>query len=331
MWFLGVVATWRVALLAWFLRSIALLPALSIVVATLLPLTLIVVTLTILNLEHLARDDEPAIVFIHGVLVSVNFWRDCVPPGFKEGRAWYALSLPAHHPSTVPQDFSPSDVNDTWFFDVMNGALQALLGDRKAIVVGHSTGGFSALNLAINQAPNVVGIVSVAGFHRGVWGGVEGMLLKLAGLGAWAKPLFVSNIRVSQWSHFVRRNFAAMLAHDREAYRSNPLSERMLENIEPNTLGQDPAALFVLFNGITRLEISDRLHRISMPCYIFSGPHDPVVPTEQSQLLASEIPGAKSVVFENVGHMPFIEAPYAYFSALEAAINDISGRICQGS
>ena len=51
-WFLGVVATWRVALLAWFLRSIARLPAVSIVVATLLPLTLIVVTLTILNLEH---------------------------------------------------------------------------------------------------------------------------------------------------------------------------------------------------------------------------------------------------------------------------------------
>lgn len=280
--------------------------------------------------EHLASDDEPAIVFIHGVLASVNFWRDCVPPSFKEGRAWYALSLPAHHPSTVPQDFSPNDVNDTWFFDVMNGALQALQGDRKTIVVGHSTGGFSALNLAIHQAHNVVGIVSVAGFHRGVWGGVEGMLLKLAGLGTWAKPLFVSNIRVSQWSHFVRRNFAAMLAHDRKAYRSNPLSERMLENIKPDTLAQDPAALFVLFNGITRLEIADRLHRISMPCYIFSGSHDPVVPAEQSQLLASEIPGAKSVVFENVGHMPFIEDPDACARALEAAIEDISARIRRG-
>lgn len=281
--------------------------------------------------EQLARDDELAIVFIHGVLASVNFWRDCVPPGFKEGRAWYALSLPAHHPSTVPQDFGPSDVNDTWFFDVMNGALQALLGDRKAIVVGHSTGGFSALNLAINQAPNVAGIVSVAGFHRGVWGGVEGMLLKIAGLGAWAKPLFVSNIRISQWSHFVRRHFAAMLAHDRKAYRASPLSQRVLADFEPDVIAHDPAALFVLFNGITRLKIAGRLHRISMPCYIFSGSHDPVVPTEQSQLLASEIPGAKSVVFENVGHMPFIEAPDAYCNALEAAINDISGRIRQGS
>jgi hypothetical protein len=51
-WFLAVVATWRVALLVWFVRSIARLSGAAIVVATLLPLTLIVVTLTMLNLEH---------------------------------------------------------------------------------------------------------------------------------------------------------------------------------------------------------------------------------------------------------------------------------------
>lgn len=51
-WFLGVVATWRVALLLWFLRRFAGLPGLSVVVAALLPLALIVVTLSALNLEH---------------------------------------------------------------------------------------------------------------------------------------------------------------------------------------------------------------------------------------------------------------------------------------
>jgi hypothetical protein len=51
-WFLVVVATWRVALLAWFLRSTARLSLVAIGVATLLPITLILVTLTVLNLEH---------------------------------------------------------------------------------------------------------------------------------------------------------------------------------------------------------------------------------------------------------------------------------------
>lgn len=51
-WFLAVVATWRVALLIWFLRRVSGLTGLSIVVGTLLPLTLIVSALTALNLEH---------------------------------------------------------------------------------------------------------------------------------------------------------------------------------------------------------------------------------------------------------------------------------------
>jgi hypothetical protein len=50
-WFLAIVAIWRVALLLFFLGRLAKLGWFSILVATLLPLTIIVVGLTILNLE----------------------------------------------------------------------------------------------------------------------------------------------------------------------------------------------------------------------------------------------------------------------------------------
>lgn len=276
--------------------------------------------------EHLENDDQPSIVFIHGVLASVNFWRDCVPESFKEDRAWYSLSLPAHHPSTVPEGFAPEQVNEQWFYELMNGALNELLGDKKAIIVGHSTGGFSALNLAIHQAPNVVGIISVAGFHNGNWGGVEGMLVKLAGLGRWAKSLFVANIVLAQKSDFIQRTFASLLAYNRKAYQASPVSKRMLKNIQPNTQQQDPKALFPLFNGIGPLEIADQLHQISMPCYIFAGTHDPVVPATQSLVLASRISTAKTIVFRNIGHMPFMEDTNAYYSALEKALNDINAQ-----
>lgn len=51
-WFLAIVATWRVALLWVFLKRVAQLRGVTIVIACLLPLTLIVSTLAILNLEH---------------------------------------------------------------------------------------------------------------------------------------------------------------------------------------------------------------------------------------------------------------------------------------
>ncbi|MDX1696113.1 MAG: hypothetical protein R3208_20270 [Ketobacteraceae bacterium] len=51
-WFLAVVATWRVALLVRYLKTVAGLSEGSIIVATLLPLTLIISILAFLNLEH---------------------------------------------------------------------------------------------------------------------------------------------------------------------------------------------------------------------------------------------------------------------------------------
>ena len=51
-WFLVVVAIWRVGLLLKYLKNVAGLSGLCVLVATLLPLTLIVTALTALNLEH---------------------------------------------------------------------------------------------------------------------------------------------------------------------------------------------------------------------------------------------------------------------------------------
>jgi hypothetical protein len=51
-WFLAIVAGWRVALLAVFLRRVGQLLWLEVSIATLLPLAIIVVALAALNLEH---------------------------------------------------------------------------------------------------------------------------------------------------------------------------------------------------------------------------------------------------------------------------------------
>ncbi|MGH8049985.1 MAG: hypothetical protein ACREPB_04925 [Arenimonas sp.] len=51
-WFLAIVASWRVALLVVFLKRVAQLPGTTVLVATLLPIALIIVALSALNLEH---------------------------------------------------------------------------------------------------------------------------------------------------------------------------------------------------------------------------------------------------------------------------------------
>lgn len=277
--------------------------------------------------EHLiGKSEDPIVVFIHGVLASINFWHDCVPESFQD-KPWFSLSLPGHSPAQVPSSFAPEEVDEEWFFKLMNGALSKLLGEKKAIIVGHSTGGFCALNLALGKAPNLVGIISVGGFYRGVWGGVEGLLLKIAGLGKWTKPIFVSNLRLSQKSRFIQKTFASLLANDRKSYLSNPRSQQMLENILPDVVQQNYKHLFPVFHGISKINFLNRLKEIDIPCYIFAGSKDPIISTEQPLVLASEIPHAKLVAFEGVGHMPFIEDAENYFTQLEKALYDINKQI----
>jgi hypothetical protein len=79
-WFLAIVAAWRVALLFFYLGRHARLSAFSITVAALLPVTLIVVTLTMLNLERAVfdvmgglRDGGTANDSAYGVLVALTF------------------------------------------------------------------------------------------------------------------------------------------------------------------------------------------------------------------------------------------------------------------
>lgn len=55
-WFLGLIATWRVALLVVFLRRTGGLSRAATAVATLLPITIIVFVLALLNLEHVVFD-----------------------------------------------------------------------------------------------------------------------------------------------------------------------------------------------------------------------------------------------------------------------------------
>jgi hypothetical protein len=55
-WFLAIVAAWRVGLYTVFLRRVGALSAFAVVVATLLPLVIIVVGLAVLNLEHVVFD-----------------------------------------------------------------------------------------------------------------------------------------------------------------------------------------------------------------------------------------------------------------------------------
>jgi hypothetical protein len=96
-WFLAIVATWRVALLLKYLNSVAGLSGLRVIVATLLPLTLIVTVLTVLNLEHvvfklmagLEEHEKSANDTAYTILVLITYFSVMASPILLAMYGWF--------------------------------------------------------------------------------------------------------------------------------------------------------------------------------------------------------------------------------------------------
>ena len=54
-------------------------------------------------------------------------------------------------------------------------------------------------------------------------------------------------------------------------------------------------------------DVADRLGEIDAPTLVLHGDVDPLVRIENGRLLAERIPGARLIVYENVGHIPEVE------------------------
>lgn len=264
------------------------------------------------------------LIFIHGVLASVNFWKSVIPNEILDSHPWYSVSLPGHYPSTLPQGFSPTDIDEDWMADVYEVAIEKLIGDKDYILVGHSTGGFAALNLGARQPEKLKGIVSIAGFYNGDWGGIEGMLVKIASWGRWAKPLFVANLALGRSLRGLQETLSSLLAHDRVAYKNSPRTQKMLGDIQKNIQAQTLSHLFPLFNRISTFDIRHKLSNIQLPVWLFVGTHDPVIHAQQSLVLADAIPNAETIIFEDTGHMPFMEKTAEFNRQFLLAISHIN-------
>jgi len=97
-----------------------------------------------------------------------------MPATFRDSAPWISVSLPVHAPSTGPEGFARKDVTPDLFNTLNGAALDKLLPGREVVIVGHSTGGFAGLCLALAQPEQVLGVVSVGGFADGQWVGLEG-------------------------------------------------------------------------------------------------------------------------------------------------------------
>lgn len=266
--------------------------------------------------------DGPPVIFIHGITANVDFWLPSMPAEIRDGRHWISLSLPGHHPAKIERsaiqswDAVTSEIWAGWY----EQAMQQLIGNQAADVVGWSTGGFTALAMAAHFPQRVRRLMSISGFAVGKWLGTIGRFqqLSLSFLTRWLVRLGFGSVGRHRWifDHVIGTGVA-----DTRSFRDALAYEDTMRDWFAAFGQHDPMIMAELFRKISRVDLSDCIGRISCPTLIAGGDADPYIPKSSTMWIADHVRGAELVLWPGAGHMFFAERTQEYQELLVRWLN----------
>jgi pimeloyl-ACP methyl ester carboxylesterase len=258
------------------------------------------------------------VVFIHGITSSVFFWDAGQLPYVKDNLKWISLSLPGHYPAVFPDGMTPEALTPELIAHLTSGSIKKLVGDQPVIIGGHSTGGFSAINMTVHHPKMVRALFSVSGFAQGKWTGALGFYQRLARMGAVGEWLFKQGFGVVGRSRSAFVYATRFYVADAAALYAATTFESNIDDSYPAAKQLDVDAMLVWFRQMPETDISARLGEISVPAFVLAGDSDPIVPPAQAQLIHEQVPNSELMMISGAGHLPFAERETEYNAALTA-------------
>ena len=249
---------------------------------------------------HLLADGRPPVVSLHGIMVDLDLAPLLFVDPTKE--SWIALSLPGHAPGRFRPGTHRSEIDEQLFAQLVERPLAALLGSRKVIAAGWSTGGFAALNLAVWHPERVAGVASLAGFGRVRLSGSVGWLNWVA-RGPLGRHCLAWGLRLAaRWPAFF------WLFARRCTARDTAVDDATIARLFTSFRGHDPDTLVDLLAMLTKLDSEERLGGIHVPAWIAGGLEDPLIRSAETRRLAGLLPNSTLALYPG-GHLFFCEWP----------------------
>ena len=251
------------------------------------------------------REHAQAIVLVHGLGdVASDTWQDVIP-GLARHFHVISFDLPGFGRSSKRNALYSPD-NYAAFIDFVTRKL----GQEKFMLVGHSLGGNIALRYATLYPQKVTRLmlIDAAGvLHRIAYSNF------LAHFGIKLLPQFypqqsedmqsITNLLIGQIA--ARNGFLDM-------------GERMIlrdPGLRETILGGQPASIAAYAMIMT--DYSGRLRHLQVPTLVLWGKQDQVIPLRTGKVLATNLPNAGLVVFDQTGHSPMHEKPARFQSWLQ--------------
>jgi pimeloyl-ACP methyl ester carboxylesterase len=230
----------------------------------------------------------PPLLLLHGLGGSCRWWGHNLDGLAKHFRV-YAPDLPGFGLSHSRQFFNLHSAAD----ELVRWMQQ--IGLRRAHIVGHSMGGFVAIDLAARYPAFVDRLVLVSAAVRA----------------ADIKP----QINLRQ----IKPNMCQIKSRLR-GLNTLPL---LLSDI----CRCNPRNLLAATEAMMRTKIQDRLQRIQARTMVLWGDQDAMVPIEQGYALAQQLPCEELVMIENAGHNLMWDQPETFNKELTNFLHQPQGRV----
>jgi proline iminopeptidase len=190
------------------------------------------------------------------------------------------------------------------------------LGLDRYAVLGHSYGAFVTLQNAVDFPGQASQSIVSGGLPSVRW--LADLDAKLAAF----EPEDLRTQVVESWARETevrtQEDFHSIMVAQMPWHFADPRDPRIAEYLErsdgtrysPDVLRAFAAA------GYGGIDLEDRLAEIGHPVLVLAGRHDRTCPVEANTAMAQAIPGAELVVFEDSGHMMFVEEQDRYLDSV---------------
>jgi pimeloyl-ACP methyl ester carboxylesterase len=241
---------------------------------------------------------------IEGVQVSVRRGGSGPTLLFLHGNDAFAAWQPfmtqlAEHFDVIVPDHPGFGVSDTpkWLDSIGDlahfyRAFIEALGLTNVILAGNDLGGWIAAELALRDTKDLRALI----------------LVDAAGL-----PLAADGIDTFMCSPDELRRASYV-----DAARGPELDDALRSQLAKNALMTARLAWTPRFYDP---QLAKWLHRLRIPTLVVWGAADEIFPVAHAAAFSSTIPGARTAVIPNAGHLPHVEAPAAFAAAVTAFID----------
>ncbi len=208
---------------------------------------------------------------------------------------------------------------ETWSIEQMAadvGALAEALGLERFAVLGHSYGAFVALQHAVDFPGEAALTIVSSGIPSAHY-----LEYVDANLAAFEPESMRAQVK-SSWEREMTaqtEDEVASLLHDQFPFHfADPLDPRIADYERRTAGGRYAPDLLRHFatQDYGAIEVEDRLGRVRQPVLVLAGARDRVCSRPAAEAIAGGVPDGRLVIFENSGHMTFVEETVRYLDVV---------------